>query len=87
MTRSRIKYFQSRALALPDDLPSVLIRLMFAVNGISLAADSNDFWAETTEQHRAYRKPRARMYFIQLQSHGRVTQTKSPPAKPERFSS
>ena len=39
---------------------------MFAVNDISLAADSNDFWAETTEQHRAYRKPRARMYFIQL---------------------
>ncbi len=66
MTRSRIKYFQSRALALPGDLPSVLIRLMFAVNDISLAANSNDFWAETTEQHRAYRKPRARMYFIQL---------------------
>jgi hypothetical protein len=66
MARSRIKYFSASDLALPDDLASVLIRLMLAVNDIALAADANDFWAETTEQRRAYRKRRARMYFVRL---------------------
>jgi hypothetical protein len=63
---SRIKYFKSSDLALPDDLASVLIRLMLAVNDMSLAADANDFWAETTEQRRAYRKRVARGYFVRL---------------------
>jgi hypothetical protein len=66
MARSRIKYFRSSDLELPGDLPGVLIRLMLAVNDISLAADADDFWAETTEQRRARRKQRARMYFIRL---------------------
>ncbi len=66
MGRSRIKYFGSRDLESPGDLSGVLIRLMLAVNDISLAADADAFWAETTEQRRAYRKPRARMYFIRL---------------------
>jgi hypothetical protein len=46
MARSRIKYFKSRDLALPGDLPGVLIRQMLAVNDIALAADANDVWAE-----------------------------------------
>jgi hypothetical protein len=67
MARSRIKYFKSSdLLELPGDLGDVLIRLMLAVNDISLAADADEFWAETTEQRRAYRKRRARMYFIRL---------------------
>jgi hypothetical protein len=39
---------------------------MLAVNDISLAADANDFWAETTERRRAYRKLNARRYFARL---------------------
>jgi hypothetical protein len=66
MPGSRFKYFRSSDLRLRGALPSVLIRLMLAVNDISLAADTNDFWAETTEQRRAYRKGRARMYFARL---------------------
>jgi hypothetical protein len=66
MARSRIKYFRSSDLALPGDLSSVLIRLMLAVNDISLAADANDSWAETSERRRVHRKGRARMYFIRL---------------------
>jgi hypothetical protein len=66
MARGRTKYFGSRDLASPGDLSSVLIRLMLAVNDISLAADANDFWAETTEQRRAYRKRLARGYFVRL---------------------
>jgi hypothetical protein len=66
MARSRIKNFRSRALASPGDLTSVLIRLMFAVNDISLAADANDFWAEATEPRRANRKNPARGYFVRL---------------------
>jgi hypothetical protein len=66
MARSRMKYFGSRGMALPGDLPSVLIRLMLAVNDISLAADANDMWVETIEQRRAYRKLLARGYFIRL---------------------
>jgi hypothetical protein len=71
MGRSRIKYFRSSDLELPGDLPGVLIRLMLAVNDISLAADANDFWAETTEQRRARRKPRARMYYIRRDARAR----------------
>jgi hypothetical protein len=63
---SRIKYFKSRDLALPGDLPSVLIRLMLAINDIALAADANDAWAETTEHPRAHLKGRARRYFVRL---------------------
>ena len=66
MARSRIKYFKSSDLALPRDLLSVLIRLMLAENDISLAADANDFWAETSEQRRVHLKERARRYFIRL---------------------
>ncbi len=66
MARSRTKYFGSRRMALRGDLSSVLIRLMLAVNDISLAADANDMWAETTEQRRAYRKRLARGYFVRL---------------------
>jgi hypothetical protein len=32
------------------DLVGVLIRPMSAVNDMSLAADANDFWADTTER-------------------------------------
>jgi hypothetical protein len=63
---SRIKYFRFRELASPGDLSSVLIRLMLAVNDISLAADAKDTWAETTEQRRAYRKRLAQGYFVRL---------------------
>jgi hypothetical protein len=63
---SRIKHFKSSNPALAGDLSSVLIRLMLAINDISLAADANDFWAETSEQRRVHRKGRARMYFIRL---------------------
>jgi hypothetical protein len=66
MARSRIKHFRSNNLALRGDLPSVLIRLMLAMNDISLAADANDTWAESTEQRRAYRKRLARGYFVRL---------------------
>jgi hypothetical protein len=66
MARSRIRYFKSSDLALPGDLSSVLIRLMLAVNDIALAADANDFWEETIEQRRAYRKRLARGYFVRL---------------------
>ena len=66
MLRTRLRYFKASSLASTSDLPSVVIRLMLAVNDIALAADANDFWAETTEQRRAYRKGSARMYFIRL---------------------
>jgi len=70
MGRSRIKNFRSRAMHLPREMSGVLLRLMQAVNDISLAADANDMWAETTEQNRAYRRGAARMYFIRvLMSH------------------
>jgi hypothetical protein len=63
---SRTKYLRSRDLALSGDLPSVVIRLMWAINDIALAADANDIWAETTGHPRAHLKGRARMYFIRL---------------------
>ena len=66
MARSRIKYFKSSDLPVAGELLSVLIRLMLAVNDIALAADADAFWDQTTELRRAYRKRRARMYFIRL---------------------
>jgi len=50
--RSRIKYFKSSDLDLQCNLVGVLIPLMLAVNDMPMAADANDFWADTTERRR-----------------------------------
>ena len=66
MGRSRTRYVNAGAIASQTDLSSILVRLMLSINDISLAADANDAWASTTEQHRAFRKGTARMYFIRV---------------------
>ena len=63
---SRTKYFKSRDLPSEGALPGVLIRLMMAINDVSLAADADVMWVETLEQRRAHRKNRARTYFVRL---------------------
>jgi hypothetical protein len=66
MGRSRTRYLKAGAIASQTELSSVLVRLMLSINDISLAADANDAWASTTEQHREFRKGTARMYFIRV---------------------
>lgn len=70
MGRSRTRYVKTSEIASQPELASVLLRLMFAVNDLSLANSAIEDWEASTEQKRQGRKRGAQSYFVRvLMSH------------------
>ena len=66
MGRSRTWYLKTSEIASQPELAPVLLRLMFAVNDLSLANSAIEDWEANTEQKRQGRKRGAQSYFVRI---------------------
>ena len=67
MSRSTHKFARLDAIVSKGELGSVLIRLMMAINDMSLAMDAQRRWTEDSMKNREHRERGAKIYFIRLQ--------------------
>lgn len=67
MSRSTTKFARLATIASKGELGSVLIRLMMAINDMSLAMDAQRRWTQDVIEQRKHRERGAKVYFIRLQ--------------------